>query len=65
MKGQVLRRVCAHFKVPGWSSHWSALLTKKSPMIRLCGKLVEVTKGLYQFRAHLDVFSSFIIMMKL
>ena len=32
MKGQVLHRARAHFKVPGWSLVWNELLTKKLPM---------------------------------
>jgi len=30
MKGQVLHRVRAHLKVPGWSLVWNELLTKTS-----------------------------------
>ena len=32
MKGQVLHRARDHLKVPGWSSVWNELLTKKLPM---------------------------------
>jgi len=33
MKGQVLHRVRAHLKVPGWSLVWNELLTKKLPPV--------------------------------
>ena len=32
VKGQVLHRVRAHLKVPGWLSDLNALLTRKLPM---------------------------------
>jgi len=52
MKGQVLLRVRAHLKVPGWSLVWNELLIKKLPMSRLneisggCEKIVPVS-GLF------------------
>ena len=43
MKGQVLHRVRAHLKVPGWSLVWNELLTKKLPMF--LSRLNEISEG--------------------
>jgi len=41
MKGQVLHRARAHFKVPGWSLVWNELLTKK--LIMFLSRLNEMS----------------------
>ena len=43
IKGQVLHRVRVHFKVPGWLSDLSALLTRKFPMF--LSRLNEIGGG--------------------
>ena len=43
MKGQVLHRLRAHLKVPGWSSDLSTLLTSKFPMF--LSRLNEINGG--------------------
>ena len=42
-EGQVLRRVRAHLKMPGWSLVWNELLTKKLPMF--LSRLNEMSGG--------------------
>ena len=43
IKGHVLHRARAHFKVPGWLLVWNALLTKKLPMF--LSRLNEISGG--------------------
>ena len=49
IKGQVLHRVRAHLKVPGWLSNLKAPLTKKLPMflsrLNVCLPVVTAESG--------------------
>ena len=57
IKGQVLRCVRLHVKVPGWLINLNALLTKKLP--RFLSRLNEMSGGILKFLRMTFLFARF------